>query len=91
MEQKSYFGGKLNYTKRNKLAITKEEYKAKRISPVYSIGEACKSGNRMFNLKPSNVLTFKPNKLRHIDLELIGLRKHRQTIISKLTELANQK
>ena len=34
---KVIFGGKANYAKRNKLAITKEEYKAKRISPVYSI------------------------------------------------------
>lgn len=88
---KVIFGGKSNYTKRNKLAITKEEYKAKRISPVYSIGEACKSGNRIFRLKPDNTLTFQPDRLHHIDLELIGLRKHRQTIISTLTELANQK
>ena len=88
---KVIFGGKLNYTKRNKLAITKEEYKAKRISPIYSIGEACKYGNRMFRLKPGNMVTFKPNKFCHIDLELIGLRKNRQTIVSKLTELANQK
>ena len=88
---KVIFGGKANYFKRNKLAITKEEYKAKRISPAYSIGEACKLGNRMFRLKPGNVITFKPNRLCHIDLELVGLRKHRQTIISKLTELANQK
>src|SRR5574344_1798347 len=28
------FGGKTNYAKRNKLAITKEEYKAKRISQI---------------------------------------------------------
>ena len=44
-----------------------------------------------FRLKEGNVLTFQPNRLQHIDLELVGLRKHRQTIISKLTELANQK
>ena len=88
---KVIFGGKANYIRRNKLTITKEEYKAKRISPVYSVGEACKSGNRMFRLKPGNMLTFQPNRLCHIDLELVGLRKHRQTIISKLTELANQK
>ena len=88
---KVIFGGKANYFKRNKLAITKEEYKAKRISPVYSIGEASNKGNRFFRLKEGNVLTFQPNRLQHIDLELVGLRKHRQTIISKLTELANQK
>ena len=88
---KVIFGGKSNYIKRNKLSITKEEYKAKRISPVYSIGEADKLGNRMFRLKPGNILTFQPDRLHHIDLELVGLRKHRQTIISKLTKLANQK
>ena len=88
---KVIFGGKINYSKRNKLSITKEEYKAKRISPVYSIGESDKLGNRMFRLKPGNVLTFQPDRLHHIDLELVSLRKHRQTIISTLTELANQK
>ena len=88
---KVIFGGKANYFKRNNLAITKEEYKAKRISPVYSIGEADKLGNRMFSLKPYNVLTFKPNRLCHIDLELIGLGKHRQHIVSKLAELAKQR
>ena len=78
---KVIFGGKANYVKRNKLAITKEEYKAKRISQLYSIGEACRLGNRMFRLKPDNVLTFQPNRLCSIDLELIGLRKHRQNIV----------
>ena len=88
---KVIFGGKANYFKRNKLYITKEEYKAKRISPIYSIGEACKLANRMFRLKSDNVVTFQPDRLHHIDLELVGLRKHRQNTISTLTELANQK
>ena len=88
---KVIFGGKANYYKRNKLSITKEEYKARRISPVYSIGEADKSGNRMFRLKPDNILTFQPDRLHHIDLELVGLRKHRQTIVSNITELARQR
>ena len=88
---KVIFGGKSNYFKRNKLTISKEEYKAKRISPVYSIGEAGKLGNRLFRIKPGNILTFQPNKLCHIDLELIGLRKHRQNIVSVLTELVSQR
>ena len=88
---KVIFGGKSNYFKRNNLAITKEEYKDKRISTIYSIGEANNKGNRFFRLKEGNVLTFQPNRLCHIGLELISLRKHRHTIISKLTELANQK
>ena len=88
---KVIFGGKSNYFKRNKLSISKEEYKAKRISPIYSIGESDKSGNRMFSLKPGNELTFKPNRLCHIDLELVGLGRHRDKILRKLTELAKQK
>ena len=88
---KVIFGGKANYFKRNKLSITKEEYKVRRINPIYSIGEASKSANRMFRLKSDNVVTFQPDRLHHIDLELVGLRKHRQNIISTLTELANQK
>ena len=88
---KVIFGGKSNCFKRNKLTITKEEYKVKRISPIYSIGESDKLGNRLFRLKPGNMLTFQPNRLHHIDLELIGLRKHRQNIVSILTELASQR
>ena len=88
---KVIFGGKASYFKRNNLAITKEEYKAKRISPIYSIGEVDKLGNRMFRLKQGNILTFQPDRLHHIDLELVGLRKYRQNIVSKLTELSNQK
>ena len=88
---KVIFGGKTNYYKRNKLAITKEEYKVKRLNSVYSIGEANQAGNRMFKLKSGNIVTFQPDKLHHIDLELVGLRKHRQNIISTLTELVKQR
>ena len=55
---KVIFGGKANYFKRNKLSITKEEYKAKRISPVYSIGEANYKGNRFFRLQDNFKIVF---------------------------------
>ena len=45
----------------------------------------------MFRLKQGNILTFQPDRLHHIDLELVGLKKYRQNIVSKLTELSNQK
>ena len=82
--EKVIFGGKSNYYKRNKLDITNEEYKAKRLNPVYSIGEANYLGNRMFRLNPDNTITFKPDRRHHINLELVGLRKHRYNIISYL-------
>ena len=39
----------------------------------------------MFRLKQDNILTFQPDRLHHINLELVGLRKYRQNIVSKLT------
>ena len=89
-KKKVIFGGKSNFIKRNKLAITNEEYKSKRLNPIYSIGEANQAGNRMFKLKSGNIVTFQPDKLHHIDLELVGLRKHRQTTITLLTKLSRQ-
>ena len=88
---KVIFGGKANYFKRNKLAITKEEYKAKRISPIYSIGKANYRGNRFFRLQDNFKIVFQPNRNSHYDIQLIGLSKNRAKILRKLTELANQK
>ena len=45
----------------------------------------------MFRLKQNNILTFQPNRLCHIDLELICLGRHRDKILRKLTELAKQR
>ena len=88
---KVIFGGKTNYFKRNKLSITKEEYKAKRISSVYSIGDARNKGNRFFRLKDNFTIIFQPNRNSHYDIQLIGLSKNRAKTLRKLTELANQK
>ena len=88
---KAIFGGKTNYNKRNKLAITKEEYKAKRISPVYSIGEANYKGNRFFRLQDNFKIVFQPNRNSHYEIQLIGISRNRAKILRRLTELANQK
>lgn len=88
---KVIFGGKINYFRRNKLAITNEEYKAKRISPIYSIGEAGRLGNRFFRLQDNFKIVFQPNRNSHHEIQLIGLSKNRTKILRKLTELANQK
>ena len=88
---KVIFGGKSNYIKRNKLSITKEEYKAKRISPVYSIGEANYKGNRFFRLQDNFKIVFQPNRNSHYEMQLIVISRNRAKILRKLTELANQK
>ena len=88
---KVIFGGKANYFKRNKLSITKEEYKAKRISPVYSIGEANYKGNRFFRLQDNFKIVFQPNRNSHNEMQLTGIGRNRAKILRRLTELANQK
>ena len=88
---KVIFGGKANYFKRNKLSITKEEYKAKRISPVYSIGEANYKGNRFFRLQDNFKIVFQPNRNSHHEMQLTGIGRNRAKILRRLTELADQK
>ena len=88
---KVIFGGKSNYIRRNKLAITKEEYKAKRISQVYSIGEANYKGNRFFRLQDNFKIVFQPNRNSHHEMQLTGIGHNRAKILRRLTELANQK
>ena len=88
---KVIFGGKASYARRNKLAITKEEYKAKRISPIHSIGEANYKGNRFFRLQDNFKIVFQPNRNSHYEIQLVGIGRNRAKILSRLTELANQK
>ena len=91
---KVIFGGKKNYFQRLKNNISKEEFKSKRLSPIYSIGEVINKsvkGNRKFYIEQDleNII-FKPNKLTKINLQLIGLNKRKQ-ILSKLYEKQERK
>ena len=88
---KVIFGGKANYARRNKLAITKEDYKAKRISPIYSIGEANNKGNRFFRLQDNFNIVFQPNRNSHHEMQLTGIGHNRAKILRRLTELAKQR
>lgn len=92
--QKVIFGGKKNYFQRLKNNISKEEFKSKRLSPIYSIGEVINKsvkGNRKFHIEQDleNII-FKPNKLTKINLQLIGLNKRKQ-ILSKLYQKQERK
>ena len=91
---KVIFGGKKNYFQRLKNNISKYEFKQKRLSPIYSIGEVVNKsvkGNRKFHIEQDleNIL-FKPNKLTKINLTLIGLNKRKQ-ILSKLYQKQERK
>lgn len=91
---KVIFGGKKNYFQRLKNNISKKQFKLKRLSPIYSIGEIVNKsvkGNRKFHIEQDleNII-FKPNKLTKINLWLIGLNKRKQ-ILSKLYQKQERK
>ena len=93
-KQKVIFGGKKNYFQRLKNNISKEQFKQKRLSSIYSIGEVVNKsvkGNRKFHIEQDleNII-FKPNKLTKINLQLIGLNKRKQ-ILSKLYQKQERK
>ena len=86
-KSKVIFGGKKNYFQRLKCLISKEEYKLKRLSPLYSIGEIVNKSvkaNRKFHIEQNlNNITFKPNRNIKINLELIGI-GNRLNLLKKL-------
>ena len=91
---KVIFGGKKNYFQRLKNIISKKQFKQKRLSPIYSIGEVINKsvkGNRKFHIEQDleNII-FKPNKSTKINLKLIGLNKRKQ-ILSKLYQKQERK
>ena len=86
-KDKVIFGGKKNFFQRLKGKISKEEYKLKRLSPLYSIGEIINKSvkaNRKFHIEQDlNTITFKPNKQTKLQLNLIGV-GNRLNILKKL-------
>ena len=81
---KIIFGGKKNFYDRLKGKISKYEYKSKRLSPIYIIGESSKSGNRFVQILESlDKILIKFDRKTHIILDLINVR-NRINILSKL-------
>ena len=81
---KIIFGGKKNFFDRLKGNISKYEYKSKRLSPIYIIGESSKSGNRFVQILESlDKILIKFDRKTHIILDLINVR-NRINILSKL-------
>ena len=81
---KIIFGGKKNFFDKLKGNISKYEYKSKRLSPIYIIGESSKSGNRFVQILESlDKILIKFDRKTHIILDLINVR-NRINILSKL-------
>ena len=91
-KSKTVFGGKHNLTQYLKKKITKEEYKANKLRPLYSIGEANKNGNRFFIVDNLNhKVTFKPKCGQKFILTLPKLSKKYKEQLRLLEEAATNK
>ena len=78
------FGGRKLFFKRLKNLISKEEYKIRRLNPIYIIGEKPKHGNRLVQIdKDLSVLHIKFSKEHHFDLNLLDVR-NRLNILERL-------
>ena len=78
------FGGKKLFFKRLKKQISKEEYKVKKLNPVYVIGEKPKHGNRHVQIDNDLcTLHVKFSKEHHFDLNLLNVR-NRLNILERL-------
>lgn len=88
---KVIFGGKKLFFNRQKGLITKDEYKLKRLSSLYSIGEiAVKSvkSNRFFHIEDGlKTITFKPNKQTRISLQIPKQKGYRLKTLAELYKL----
>ena len=88
--EKVIFGGKKLFIDRCQNKISKEEFKIKKLRPIYSVGESPRKGNRKFSIITENHIIFKPTKEEHFLLE-INPSKNYQKYLLELLDLASQK
>ena len=79
-KDKVVFGGKKNLVRRCKGLISKEEYRSKRLQPLYSLGQGNVKGNRKFRINQDISLTFQPCKSTHITLKLNNISNRKRTL-----------
>ena len=83
---KVIFGGKTNFIQRCKQQINKDEFKLKRLNPLYSIGTAKPyKGNQKFRITEDlTKIIFQPKCKEKYELNLVGITKGYKQILSKL-------
>ena len=92
LDKKIIFGGKRLFLERCKNKITKEEFRLKRLLPIYSVGCAFKRSNLKFRFLDKDKILFKPyNSIDLIKINLKVYGKQYKKYIKKLIELQEQK
>ena len=91
-DTKVIFGSKDNWKKYINKEISKDEFKARRLMSIASIGEAPQHGNRLFSLDiiNNNQIIFKPKHGIKFNLQLPKLRNNIKKQFYKLEEFAKQ-
>ena len=90
-KDKVIFGGKKLFFDRLKGKISKEEYRLKKLLPLYSVGEANYKGNRKFKIIDENTIIFNPNRTEHIELNLVSQGNNYKNKLKKLIKYQNDK
>lgn len=87
---KVIFGGKKLFIDRCQNKISKEEFRLKKLRPLYSVGESHKKGNRKFSIVTENHIIFKPTRNEHFLLEINPSRNYQKYLL-QLIELSQNK
>ena len=85
------FGGKILFNKRLQNKISKEEFKLKKLRPIYSIGQAREKSNSKFQIINYNTILFKPSRKEHFNLKLINTGKQYKKYLEILQELQKER
>ena len=90
---KVIFGSRTNFENRCKNEISKEEFKLKRLNPLYSIGTAKPyKGNQKFRITEDlNKVIFQPKCKEKYELNLVRVTSGYKNILSKLYNLQQLK
>ena len=83
------FGGRKLFKDRCNHKINRDEFRLKRLRPLNCVGEACKCGNRLFQIIDEGTIIFKLNRNCHFELKLVCVGKKRLLDIKKLIQLQN--
>lgn len=83
---KVIFGSRTNFIQRCKQQISKDEFKLKRLNPLYSIGTAKPyKGNQKFRITEDlTKVIFQPKCKEKYELNLVGITKGYKKILNKL-------
>ena len=83
------FGGKNNLHQYLKGIIDKATFKYRRMFPIGIQGEKLHTGNRLFAFDLDNQrITYKPSKVRHVEIKFLPMKKKIAEELSKVQELA---